>query len=265
MSLSENAGREDGQIRPHWPNRHAAESRGCRNILIYNGKGRLALVVDFPNKTIICSCPASWSPTSKGIGVNFWKVLAGAATGVAVVVALPVAGAVGTVTMAGAAVGAAAGAAVGAVADALDDSEDQAVKRGEERERARNAELLARVQSYLEHTKDFVNFGDQLVAMFAMGIACANCDGEIHPDEKRDIEDSIAGFSSSGLPAVTKESINKLWEAPPNIKTAFELAKSAGVGFSVLDDIIDLVMMADGRVHPRERAFRSAWTKLKAA
>ena len=198
--------------------------------------------------------------------VSVWKVLAGAATGVAVVVALPVAGAVGAVTAVGAAVGAAAGAAGGAVADALDDTEEQAEKRGEEREKARNAEKLARVQSYLERVKEeFANFGDQLVAMFAVGIACANCDGEIHPHERRDIEDVIAGVSHSDLPSPIKEKINNLCDAPPNAKTAFELAKNAEVNPSVLDDIIDVVMVADGRVHPNERDFRDAWTKLRSA
>ena len=198
--------------------------------------------------------------------MGVWKVLAGAATGVAVVVALPVAGAVGAVTLTGAAVGAAAGAALGAAADALDDSEEQAEKRGEERERARNAEKLARVQSYLECAKkEFANFGDRLVAMFAVGIACANCDGEIHPNEKRDIEEFIAGVSQSDLPSHIKTRIRKLWSEPPNVKTAFELAKQADVRFFVLDDIVDLVMVADGRVHPKEQAFRKAWATLKAA
>ncbi len=198
--------------------------------------------------------------------MTVWKVLVGAATGVAAVAALPVLGPIGAVTAVGAAVGAAVGGAGGAIADALDDNEEQAEKRGEERERARNAEKLAGVQSYLDGVRvEVANFGDQLVAMFAVAIACANCDGEVHPQERDEIEEFIAGVSHSSLPSPVKRRITALWDARPNAKTAFELAKRAEVDFAVLDDIIDVVMEADGRVHPKERAFRNAWTTLKAA
>ena len=205
--------------------------------------------------------------------MNVWKVLAGAATGVAVVVALPIAGPIGAITMVGAVAAGAAGAAGGAVADALDDSEEQAEERGEERgkekERARNAlvleKLQERIHAIMEALKDWNQRGEQLVAMAAVGLACANCDGEIHPQERDDIDEFVAGVGHSELPSHVKERLDKLRREPPNLKTAFEIAKKAKVDPSILDAIIDVVMHADGRVHPNETAFMKAWHKMKSA
>ena len=199
----------------------------------------------------------------------FWKVLAGTATGVAAVVALPIAGPVGAVTALGAVVGGAAGAAGGAVADALDDSEEQAEERGEQRATAKYAGKLEKIQGYMEAmrdgAKDWEQFGETLIAMSAVGFACANCDGEIHPQEIEEIDEFVAGVNHSKLPSHVKERLGKLRQEPPNPKTAFELAKKAKVDPSILDDVIDVVMHADGRVHPKEKAFMSAWHKMKSA
>ena len=200
----------------------------------------------------------------------FWKVLAGAATGVAVVVALPVAGPIGAITAVGAAVAGTVGAAGGAVADALDDSEEDAEKRGEqrgeERQKAKYAEAMARLKAILEaHRDDAKNFHDTLVAMFAVGLACASCDGEIHDDEREELEEFVAGVSAANLPSSVKSDIRRLWNSPPNIKTAYELAKRSKVDPSRFDDIIDVVMRADGREHPGETAFRHAWQRLSEA
>lgn len=203
----------------------------------------------------------------------FWKVLAGAATGVGVVVALPIAGPIGSVTVLGALAAGAVGAAGGAAADALDDSEEQAEKRGEQRAeqraKAKYAEKIKKIQEYMEtmrdRAKDWDQFGEHLIATSAVGFACANCDGEIHPQEIEEIDEFIAGVNRSELPSHVKERLGKLRREPPNLKTAFELAKKAKMDPSISDDVIDVVMHADGRVHPNETAFMNAWHKMKSA
>ncbi len=199
--------------------------------------------------------------------MGFWTVLAGAATGIAAVVALPIAGPIGAITAVGAAVAGTAGAAGGAVIDALDESEEQAEKRGEERAAAKYAVKLEKILHTLEEMKVAKNgwhhFGNQLVAITAVGIACANCDGEIHPDERTGINEFVAGVNHSKLPDDVKEKVDRLWQSPPNLKTAFELAKKNKVDFSLLDDVIDVVMYADGRVHAKEQAFMNAWHKMR--
>lgn len=201
--------------------------------------------------------------------MSFWKVLAGAATGVAVVVALPIAGPVGAVTAVGAAVAGTAGAAGGALADAIDDSEELAEKRGkkkgEEKARAEYALKLEKIiKKFEKWAKDWHRYGNHVVAVTAVGLACANCDGEIHEDELKDIDVFVSGIAESALPAYVKEQIEGFRQKPPNLKTAHELAKKAKVDFDLLNDVIDVVMRADGHIHRKERAFLTAWQKLCA-
>ena len=199
--------------------------------------------------------------------MGFWTVLGGVATGVAVVVALPVAGPIGAITAVGAAVAGTVGAAGGAAISALDESEEQAEKRGEERATAKHYAKMEDLRRKFQEMKDAADgwrhFGNNLVALTAVGIACANCDGEIHPDERTDIDEFIAGISHSELPIEVKEKIGRLWQTPPNLRTAFQIAEKYNVDFSLLDDIIDMVMHADGRVHAKEKAFMNAWDEMR--
>lgn len=197
--------------------------------------------------------------------MGFWKVLAGAATGVAAVVALPIAGPVGAITAVGAAVAGATGAAGGAIADALDDSEERAEKRGRQKATAEYEAKLAKIKEVFEKwAKDWHRYGNHVVAVTAVGLACANCDGEIHEDELKDIKEFVSGITQSSLPEVVKEQIENLHQKPPSLTTAHRLAKKAGVDFEFLDSVIKVVMHADNRIHPGEQAFLVAWQKLCA-
>lgn len=202
--------------------------------------------------------------------MSFWKILTGVATGVGVVALLPAAGTVlgpaFAITKLGALAGGALGGMSGAAIDALDDSEEQAEKRGEARERAKHAKKLGKIQDYMEtmgrNAKDWNQFGEKLIAMSAVGFACANCDGEIHPQERIEIAEFTAGVGHSGLPPHVKERLHRFERKPPNLKTAFVLSEKAKVDLSILDDVIDVVMHADGRVHPNEIAFMKAWHQM---
>lgn len=201
--------------------------------------------------------------------MSFWKVLSGAATAIACVVALPVAGPVGAITAAGAAIAGGVGAAAGGIASAVDDSEEQAERRGARREAAkydRKYEKLAsafeEAESRISETEDYFNL---LIAIEAVGLACAACDGEIAPEERQDIDEFIAGVASSELPSHIKSKIEEMAVNPPNIKTAFELSKKVGLdSYALFDEIIEVVMHADGRIHEQEKAFQQAWNELVA-
>lgn len=197
--------------------------------------------------------------------MGFWKVLAGAATGVAAVVALPIAGPVGAITAVGAAVAGATGAAGGALADALDDGEERAKKQGRQEAKAEHAIEMAKIQKeFKKWAKDWHRYGNHVVALTAVGLACANCDGEIHEKELTEINEFVSGITQSSLPEVVKEQIENLHQKPPSLTTAHKLAKKAGVDFDLLDDVIEVVMHADNRIHPGEQAFLVAWQKLCA-
>lgn len=210
---------------------------------------------------------------NRKLEMGFWKVIGGACAGIAVVVALPVAGPVGAITAVGAAVAAGIGAVAGGVAEHFDDSEEQAREDGY-REGRKDAKTECSVQienikNKLEKTfnrfKESADYYRVIIAMEAVAVSCANCDGEIADVEKEQIEMFISGVSRSALPSAVKERIQDIYDNPPTIREAFKLAKESNMGMSIFDDIINLVVHADGIVHKNEEVFMQAWNSLKAA
>ena len=203
--------------------------------------------------------------------MSFWTIIGGAAAGIACVVALPIAGPIGAITAAGAAIAGGVGAAAGGVAYAMDDSEEQAERRGERKANAHHdlkySKLATAFEDAKTHLGETENYFNLLIAMEAVGLACANCDGEISVEERQEIDEFIAGVSSSELPSHVKQKIEGMAQNPPSINTAFVLAQKVGLNsFELYDEIIEVVMYADGRVHENEKAFQQAWnTLVKAA
>lgn len=206
--------------------------------------------------------------------MSFWKVLGGAAAGVAAVVALPVAGPIGAVTAVGALVAGSIGAAAGGVAEAYDDSEEKAEEKGKrkgEKEAAAKYEkkykklrkVFEHAQEQMKVTSDYFNL---VLAMEAVGMACAACDGEVSEEERKDINEFISGISSGNFPKDIKQKIENIANNPPNIKTAFEMANKVGLdSFELFNEIIEVVMHSDGYIHENEKAFQQAWNELVIA
>ena len=205
--------------------------------------------------------------------MSFWKVLGGACTGVAAVVALPVAGPVGAVTAIGAAVAAGVGAAAGGVAEYYDDSEEKAEEKGKRQgeqlakakyeQRTRELEEKLKVAlAKLHENSDFYNI---LIAMESVAMACANCDGHIDDKERAQIEMFLQGVSRSAIPAHVKRTLEDIYQNPPTPNEAFKLAKKSGLDNEVFNEIIEVVMHADGVQHENEAAFLDAWNAAKVA
>ncbi|PVZ70396.1 hypothetical protein [Pelagibaculum spongiae] len=199
--------------------------------------------------------------------MSFWKVLGGAAAGVACIVALPVAGPIGAVTAAGAAIAGTLGATAGGIAEAMDDSEEEAEKRGEERAAAeydkKYEKLLVAFEDAKSRIKDTEGYFNLIIAMEAVGLACANCDGEISENERLEIDTFIAGSVAGNLPENIKKKIQSIADNPPNITTAFHYASKVGLNSTELfEDIIEIVMEADGYRASEEEKFKSQWNQL---
>lgn len=202
--------------------------------------------------------------------VSYWKVLGGAAAGVAAVVALPVAGGVGAVTLAGAAIASAVGGAAGAAASVFDDSEKKAEARGEARASAKTntkyQKLSAALDAAVRRAKESHQYFALIIAMHAVGMACAACDGVVAPEEERDIKEFISGLAGTGLPHHVQQKLADMAANPPSMATAFEMARNYGAdSMDLFDEIIDMVIQSDGHVHEKEIAFRAQWAQLKAA
>jgi hypothetical protein len=196
------------------------------------------------------------------------KILGFATLGVLAVAAAPFTGGgslLGAATLAGSLAGAGAlaagagvvGAGVGKVLSDMDDEEEEA-KHAEQKIKADKLEQdLKRAIEQFGSDTEYFNF---IIGMSAMGIAMANADGEIAPEEKQELEEFIGGVASSNYPAHVKESIKNLYENKPNFNTAMTYLKKINPSnYGTIRDMLELVMWADGIEDPRETAFLSAF------
>lgn len=214
--------------------------------------------------------------------LNYWAVAGGAVIGVAAVAAVPFTGGgslLGAASLAGSlAGGSAVAAAVGAgVAGAVigahlgDDTatREQYEQQGYAKGKADNAAVVEQLRQKLQllftELKNAGKFFDGIVAMQAVAIAAANCDGEICNAEKQNIEMFISGISAAALPESVIAQITDLFETPPSLRMAFKLAHDSGIDMPVFDEIIQMVVHSDEQVLPAENAFMQAWNSLKAA
>jgi NADH:ubiquinone oxidoreductase subunit C len=202
--------------------------------------------------------------------MSFWKILGGIAAGVGVVVALPIAGPIGAVTAIGAAIGGTLGGAAGAVVAFSDEEEvNSAHKAGERTATAKYEEevknLKAALTEALNRLKDDKAFFQLLIALFAIGMATANADGEIAEVELADLEMFTGGIANSNLPPHVKETIADLKKNPPNFNSAMVYVKKLeNPDMKLFEQVISLISMSDGRVTEEELAFLEAFKKAAA-
>ncbi|MCF5140235.1 hypothetical protein GIW41_01930 [Pseudomonas sp. PA-6-1D] len=214
--------------------------------------------------------------------IDYLKVLGGAAIGVGAIAAAPFTGGgslVGGATLLGSLAGAgtiaaAVGAGVaGAVVAANLDGDEQARKAGfDAGVKQAKAEQLAEISVLRDHLEKAMeslkaagNHFNAIIALNAVAIATAQCDGDITPSERANIELFINGLAADAIPEAVKAKIESLYQQPPTVKEVFELAKKSGMSLSIFDEIIHLVVLSDDIVHPQEAAFIQAWNSQKTA
>ena len=210
------------------------------------------------------------------------KILAGVAVGVGAVAVAPFTGGgsllggvslIASLSGAGtiaAAVG--AGAIGGVVGAAVADSDEKEIKQAKEEGRAEalaeNAAQLEKLSNKLYQALEKLKSHDQhfkaIIAMEAVGVSCAACDGDFSDNEREQIGEFVKGMIAQSIPKDVKEKIQDIYDNPPTIKEAFLLAKNSGMPLDVYEDLIRFVMEIDG-VTPAEKAFVQAWNQLKAA
>ncbi len=214
--------------------------------------------------------------------MGFWSTLGWVAAGVGAVAVAPMTGggsiaalvgATGTLTAGGAALGAATGATVASLAAPDDDDVAEARSRGEES--GKKAGMEAGDKKLEEFQKDFEarikraeeagRHYELILALEAVGMACAACDGEIAPEEKIELDEFVAGASKSQLPENVKKEIYELAANPPSMKTAFEMATKFPEDAGLFQQVIEVVMMADGIIKEEEKAFKQAWRDASKA
>mgnify|MGYP000037973089 FL=1 len=196
--------------------------------------------------------------------VSVWKVLGGVAAGVGAVVALPVAGPVGAITGVGAALGAAGGALGGLALDRIDARKRQASY--DAGYRAGMAESAAIIQAHGRVRSEDADYFQLVLAMVAVGLAAAACDGVVGPEEVLEIREFSAGLAHARLPEAVRHRIDDLVARPPDFAAAMgHVAHLPDSDHDAIEAVIRLVIEADGIVNADEAAFLAAWHQHRSA
>ena len=207
--------------------------------------------------------------------MGFFKCLGYVAAGVGAVVLIPATGgsslalaigALGTTTAAGAAIGAGVGAAAAAIDHAASSHGDgyrsgfaEGVKSGE---KVAQSKYETKISALVERLQSYHDLDKKILGLYAVGLAVANADGYICPQERQELDAFIAGCSAGNLPLHIKESITKLSNNPPTLEHALGFAIKADLSKQDIQDVIDVVAMADGTICEHEKAFIASWEAM---
>lgn len=210
------------------------------------------------------------------------KILAGVVVGVGAVAAAPFTGGgsllagatamsslAGAGTIAAAAGAAAVGATAGAVMADTEEDKKKAIRNEGKAEgmavvRQEIEALETKLSRALEQLKSNDGLFNAIIALEAVGVACAACDDDFSDAEKEEIGEFVQGMLAQNIPENVKIKIQDVYDNPPTVKEAFELAENSGLEMSMFEDLIQFVMEIDG-IKPEEKVFVRAWSQLKAA
>ncbi len=125
--------------------------------------------------------------------------------------------------------------------------------------------LELRLHNAFQLLKGSEQYFKLIITMNAVAISAAGCDGWVSQDDRNKIDLFISGVSGDDLPVHIKNKINELYNNPLNIREAMVMAKESGVNIDAYDEIIEMVVYADGPANVKEHAFIQAWSELKVA
>lgn len=119
---------------------------------------------------------------------------------------------------------------------------------------------LTRVESELSVRDTY----DLLVALFAVGLAVAACDGEIHPKELAEIDVFTKAVATATLPPSVKDQIRQLRHHPPGFEAAVRRVRRVDPAlWPLFDTVVDVVIAADGVRHQEELVFLDSWRRFR--
>lgn len=166
---------------------------------------------------------------------------------------------------AGAAAGVAAKKATEYVSDRIEDGKNHARAEGlRAGERAAQSKYEKKLSDLTGRLRNYHDLDKTIIGLYAVGLAVANADGHICAEERAEIDGFVAGCAAGSLPKHVKDTINKLTQSPPSLKKATQFAIDANLARRDIQDVIDVVAMADGIVCEHEKAFIANWKKLAA-
>lgn len=208
-----------------------------------------------------------------GIGKVLAYTAGGVVLGVGAVAAAPFTGggsifgavALGSSLMGAGTIAAAAGTAAvaggaGAYMARKENEEDEKLNQELAEQKLRADKLEEGIKKALITFQGDREYFNYIIGLTAIGLAMANADGEIAPEERRELEEFIGGIANSNYPPYVKQAINDLYENVPNLMTAMKfISKINPDNYETIRDLIEVVMKADNIRHEREVNFIKAF------
>ena len=165
----------------------------------------------------------------------------------------------GVGTVAAAAGAGVAGAAAGAyLANDENKKDEESAKKDLELSKLRmRAEKMAEdFQKTINRFKGDAEFFNYIIALSAMGIAMANANGEIHENEKAELEEFVGGVAKSNFPTNVKNEVERLWNNPPTFQESMKYMEYvAPENYATIKEVLEVVMDADGIRHKEQLKF----------
>ena len=166
----------------------------------------------------------------------------------------------GAGTIAAAAGTAAVAGGAGAYMARKENEEDEKLNQELAEQKLRADKLEEGIKKALITFQGDREYFNYIIGLTAIGLAMANVDGEITPEETRELEEFIGGIANSNYPPYVKQAINDLYENVPNLMTAMKfISKINPDNYETIRDLIEVVMMADKISHKKEVAFIQAF------
>lgn len=196
--------------------------------------------------------------------MGWGQILGMAALGVGAVAAAPFTGggsilaATGAAaSLAGAGAAAAGAGAVGAGIGAVMSKKEEEEEEGKRREIAKANQEAEKATKIVNETKEHYQL---ITALTALGVSMANVDGEISSEEMEELNEFVGGLASQKYPQNIIDNINGIVANPPSFNEAMaHLQNVSSVEYPEIRNILVAVMESDGEIHPKEKAFLSAY------
>ena len=120
--------------------------------------------------------------------------------------------------------------------------------------------LEENLKKSIQQFKGDIEYFNFIIGATALGISMANANGVIVPEEIKEIEEFVGGIANSSYPSHIKETITNLYNEKPNFNTAMSyLERIDPLNYSSLRNLIELVALADGILHEKQKAFLKAF------
>lgn len=176
--------------------------------------------------------------------MTVWKILGGAAVGVAAVVA-------GTVS--------------NYFSKAIQNQKlENAKNEGRNEAKPEYDAMLKDIFLKMNNLNEYAKIGKFIVDNIAVGFSAAFADGKFNEKEKIEIESMIQEINQSNLNDIIKSDIELLYKNPPNLNTIWERVKNDSIEkLELFEKTILQVLAVDNELNELEKAYFQAWTKLK--